>query len=449
MEQEKKRSPYQMLWEWARAYHGSFYAAVIFAVLGVVCSMIPYFCAAGIIKLLLEGCEEIEKLLPYFGGMLGGYAGKVIFSCISTGISHRATYATLQDLRKQLIAKLSRVPMGTILETPSGQYKTTIVDRVEGMEPTLAHLLPEMTASVLVPLVIAVYIFVLDWRMGLASLVTLVIGMVVAGQSGKTYAVRWEGAVKTGKRMADAIVEYVGGIQVVKAFSQSAGSYRRYADAVNDNAQYYVDWMHDNQKYMASMQSIVPAVLVTILPVGTGLWGTGSLSAAEFFTIIILSLGLTGPLMAAMTFVDDLAVVGTNVGEIAAILEADELERPKEIAELKGNGIELHQVEFSYGEKTGEVLHGINLSIQPGTVNALVGPSGSGKSTLAKLIAGFWNVTGGSITLGGTDIRKIPFEQLNGQIAYVSQENYLFDRSIRDNIRMGNPNATRSEEHNV
>lgn len=297
MEQEKKRSPYQMLWEWARAYHGSFYAAVIFAVLGVVCSMIPYFCAAGIIKLLLEGCEEIEKLLPYFGGMLGGYAGKVIFSCISTGISHRATYATLQDLRKQLIAKLSRVPMGTILETPSGQYKTTIVDRVEGMEPTLAHLLPEMTANVLVPLVIAVYIFVLDWRMGLASLVTLVIGMVVAGQSGKTYAVRWEGAVKTGKRMADAIVEYVGGIQVVKAFSQSAGSYRRYADAVNDNAQYYVDWMHDNQKYMASMQSIVPAVLVTILPVGTGLWGTGSLSAAEFFTIIILSLGLTGPFL--------------------------------------------------------------------------------------------------------------------------------------------------------
>lgn len=245
MEQEKKRLPYQLLWEWAGAYHGSFYAAVIFAVLGVACSMIPYFCAAGIIRLLLEGCKEINELLPYFGGMLGGYAGKVIFSCVSTGISHKATYATLQDLRKKLIAKLSRVPMRTILETPSGQYKTTIVDRVEGMEATLAHLLPEMTANVLVPIAISVYIFVLDWRMGLASLVTFVIGMVVAGQSGKTYAVRWEGAVKTGKRMADAIVEYVGGIQVVKAFSQSAGSYRRYADAVNDNAQYYVDWMHD------------------------------------------------------------------------------------------------------------------------------------------------------------------------------------------------------------
>ena len=229
MEQEKKRSPYQMLWEWARAYHGSFYAAVIFAVLGVVCSMIPYFCAAGIIKLLLEGCEEIEKLLPYFGGMLGGYAGKVIFSCISTGISHRATYATLQDLRKQLIAKLSRVPMGTILETPSGQYKTTIVDRVEGLEPTLAHLLPEMTANVLVPLVIAVYIFVLDWRMGLASLVTLVIGMVVAGQSGNlcsTLGRSGKDRETNGRRNCRVCRRYSGseGVQPVSRFlSQICG----------------------------------------------------------------------------------------------------------------------------------------------------------------------------------------------------------------------------------
>lgn len=114
MEQEKKRSPYQLLWEWAGAYHGSFYAAVIFAVLGVACSMIPYFCAAGIIRLLLEGCKEINELLPYFGGMLGGYAGKVIFSCVSTGISHKATYVTLQDLRKKLIAGFWDVTGGSI-----------------------------------------------------------------------------------------------------------------------------------------------------------------------------------------------------------------------------------------------------------------------------------------------------------------------------------------------
>ena len=335
--------------------------------------------------------------------------------------------------------------MGTILDTPSGQYKTTIVDRVEGMEPTLAHLLPEMTSNLLVPVSIAVYIFVLDWRMGLASLVTTVIGFAVASQSGKTYAARWQGAVEVGRRMANAIVEYVGGIQVVKAFSQSAGSYKRYSDAVTENAQYYVDWMADNQKYMAVMQAVIPSVLLPVLPVGLLLWGSGSLSTAVFLTIVVLSLGLTGPLVSAMTFVDELAVVGTNVGEISAILDAPELERPAAETKLNGLGIRLDHVSFAYKQEDGEVLHDVSLDIRPGTVTALVGPSGSGKSTIAKLIAGFWDVTGGSVALGGVNLRKIPLEQLNRQIAYVSQDNYLFDRTVRDNIRMGRLNATDAE----
>lgn len=445
MEEKEKRSPYSLLWEWAGPYHGSFIWAVVLAVLGVACSMIPYFCAAKIIGLLIDGCRQWSSLGIWLAIMLAGFAGKVLFSSLSTVISHGATYHTLRDLRKNLIAKLSKVPMGTILDTPSGQYKTTIVDRVEGMEPTLAHLLPEMTANLLVPLAIAVYIFILDWRMGLASLVTTIIGVVIASQSGKTYAVRWEGAVQVGKRMADAIVEYIGGIQVVKAFSQSAGSYRKYSSAVNDNAQYYVDWMKDNQKYMASMQSVIPAVLVSVLPVGFGLWSGGSLSTVNFLTVIVLSLGLTGPFIAAMSFVDDLAVVGTNVGEISNILEAEELKRPEKKAVLQGNGITLKDVTFSYDRTGGEVLHGINLEIAPGTVTALVGPSGSGKSTVAKLIAGFWDVSSGSISLGGTDLRRIPLEQLSSQIAYVSQDNYLFNLSIRENIRMGKPEATDRE----
>ena len=289
------------------------------------------------------------------------------------------------------------------------------------------------------------YIFVLDWRMGLASLVTTGIGFTVASQSGKTYADRWQGAVEVGRCMANAIVEYVGGIQVVKAFSQSAGSYKRYSDAVTENAQYYVDWMADNQKYMAIMQAVIPSVLLPVLPVGLLLWGDGSLSTAVFLTIVVLSLGLTGPLVSAMTFVDELAVVGTNVGEISAILEAPELERPAAEMKLNGLGIRMDHVSFAYRQEDGEVLHDVNLDIQPGTVTALVGPSGSGKSTIAKLIAGFWDVTGGSVALGGVNLRKIPLEQLNRQIAYVSQDNYLFDRTVRDNIRMGRLNATDAE----
>lgn len=444
MEETKKQSVYAKLWEWAAGCHGGFFGSVLLAVLGVACSMTAYFSIAKMMECLLTG-GGFEECLPWCGVMLAGYVGKALFSTWSTAMSHTATYHTLLKLRKNLLDKLSRVPMGTILETPSGQYKTTIVDRVEGMEPTLAHLIPEMTSNLLVPIAITVYIFVLDWRMGLLSLLTPVIGFVVASLSGRTYAERWQGAVKIGRRMANAIVEYVGGIQVVKAFSQSAGSYKKYSGAVEENAQYYVDWMADNQKYMATMQSVAPAVLLPILPAGILFWAGGSLSAAHFLTIIVLALGLTGPLIAAMSFVDELAVVGTNVKEIAGILEAPELVRPDERADLKGQEVELKQVSFTYGKEEEEILHGIDLDIRPGTVTALVGPSGSGKSTIAKLIAGFWDVTGGMITLGGVDIRRIPLEQLNSQIAYVSQDNYLFDRTVRENIRMGNLSATDEE----
>lgn len=295
MEANKKPSPFTVLWGWAGPYHSGFYGSVALAVLGVACNMAAYFFIAAMIRLLLSGCG-LGECLPWCGALLVSYVGKSVLSAWSTAMSHTATYYTLRDLRKSLLSKLSRVPMGTILDTPSGQYKTTIVDRVEGMEPTLAHLIPGMTSNVLVPLFIAVYIFVLDWRMELASLVTTVIGLIVASQSGKTYAVRWQGAVETGRRMANAIVEYVGGIQVVKAFSQSAGSYQKYSGAVRDNAQYYVDWMAENQKYMATMQTVTPAVLLPVLPVGLLLWSGESLPMAEFLTIIVLSLGLTGPL---------------------------------------------------------------------------------------------------------------------------------------------------------
>ena len=441
---KKSPSPFAVLWGWAKGEHSGFYASVTLALLGVACGMVPYFCMAAIIGALLEG-GGFTECLPWCGGAFAGYLGRALFSTWSTSLSHTATYHTLRKVRQNLLSKLSRVPMGTILDTPSGQYKTTIVDRVEGMEPTLAHLLPEMTSNLLVPVAIAVYIFVLDWRMGLASLVTLAVGILVASQSAKTYAPRWQGAVEVGRRMANAIVEYVGGIQVVKAFSQSAGSYKRYSDAVTENAQYYVDWMADNQKYMAVMQTVIPSVLLPVLPVGLLLWSSGSLSAATFLTIVVLSLGLTGPLLSAMTFVDELAVVGTNVGEINAILEAAELQRPEKDVSLNSAAIRMEHVSFTYKQEDGEVLHDISLDIAPGTVTALVGPSGSGKSTIAKLIAGFWDASSGRITLGGVDLKEIPLVQFNRQIAYVSQDNYLFDRTVRENIRMGCMSASDTE----
>ena len=444
MKEEKKESPIGVLWGWGKPYHGKFIGSIILAVLGVACQMVPYFCVAHIVTLMLSGEQDFSSYMTACIVTLCGYLGKVVFANISTVISHTATYYTLRDLRENITEKLARVPMGTILDTPSGQYKTTIVDRVEGMEPTFAHLLPEMTANVLVPIVIVVYLFILDWRMALLSLVTLVVGLVVMSAGMKNYPVKWEGAVKAGKQMTDAIVEYIGGIEVVKAFSQSAGSYKKYSDAVNYNANYYVDWMRENQKTMSAYNAILPSVLICVLPCGFAFWLSGSLELSTFLSIVIFSLGLVGPIIAAFTFTDDLAVLGTNVEEISQLLNAEELNHKETPIKLEDTGISLRSVSFSY-DGTTEVLHDVNLAIHPGTMTALVGPSGSGKSTVAKLIAGYWDVTSGSITLGGHELKDMPLSEIADQISYVSQDNYLFNRSIRENIRMGRPSATDAE----
>ena len=444
MKEEKKESPIGVLWGWGKPYHGKFIGSVILAVLGVACQMVPYFCVAHIVTLMLSGEQDFSSYMTACIVTLCGYLGKVVFANLSTVISHTATYYTLRDLRENITEKLARVPMGTILDTPSGQYKTTIVDRVEGMEPTFAHLLPEMTANVLVPIVIVVYLLILDWRMALLSLVTLVVGLVVMSAGMKNYPVKWEGAVKAGKQMTDAIVEYIGGIEVVKAFSQSAGSYKKYSDAVNYNANYYVDWMRENQKTMSAYNAILPSVLICVLPCGFAFWLSGSLELSTFLSIVIFSLGLIGPIIAAFTFTDDLAVLGTNVEEISQLLNAEELNHKETPIKLEDTGISLRSVSFSY-DGTTEVLHDVNLAIHPGTMTALVGPSGSGKSTVAKLIAGYWDVTSGSITLGGHELKDMPLSEIADQISYVSQDNYLFNRSIRENIRMGRPSATDAE----
>ena len=444
MKEEKKESPIGVLWGWGKPYHGKFIGSIALAVLGVACQMVPYFCVAHIVTMMLSGEQNFSRYVTAGIIALCGYFGKVLFSCLSTTISHTATYYTLRDLRENITTKLARVPMGTILDTPSGQYKTTIVDRVEGMEPTFAHLIPEMTANVLVPLVIIVYLFVMDWRMALLSLVTLVVGLAVMSAGMKNYPVKWEGAVKAGKQMANAIVEYIGGIEVVKAFSQSAGSYKKYSDAVNYNANYYVDWMRENQKTMSAYNAILPSVLICVLPCGFAFWLSGSLELSAFLSIVIFSLGLIGPIIAAFTFTDDLAVLGTNVEEISQLLNAEELKHKDTPVKLADTGISLRSVSFSY-DGTTEVLHDVNLAIRPATMTALVGPSGSGKSTVAKLIAGYWDVTSGSITLGGHELKDIPLSEIADQISYVSQDNYLFNRSIRENIRMGKPSATDAE----
>ena len=406
MKEEKKASPISVLLGWGKPYHGKFIGSVVLAVLGIACQMVPYFCVAHIVTMMLDGEQDFSRYVTACMVALCGYLGKVLFSSLSTTISHTAAYYTLRDIRWRLTGKLARVPMGTILDTPSGQYKTTIVDRVEGMESTFAHLIPQMTANILVPVVIVVYLFIMDWRMALLSLVTLVVGLAVMSVGMMSYPKKWEGAVKAGKDMANAIVEYIGGIEVVKAFSQSAGSYKKYSDAVNYNANYYVEWMRENQKTMSAYNAILPSVLICVLPCGFAFWLSGSLELSAFLSIVIFSLGLVGPIMSVFTFTDDLAVLGTNVEEISQLLNAEELDHKDTPVNLADTSIGLDHVSFSY-DGENEVLHDVSLSIQPGTMTALVGPSGSGKSTLLNQLGCLDTPTSGEYILDGVHVRTM------------------------------------------
>jgi len=443
MQEVKKQSTFSRLKEFAKPHKESYIASVVFAVVGVGSGIVPYYAMADIIIGLINGGRELSLYVPWCIVAAAGFILKVVFANISTAISHKATFSVLSEVRFRITSKLTRLPMGYILDTPSGRLKTTLVEKVDSIEPTLAHVLPEMTSNLLVPIFIIIYLFTLDWRMALVSLITLPIGTLCYMGMTKNYAEKFAVYTNAGKHMSATAVEYINGIEVIKAFNQSANSYAKFTDAVKGNAGVALNWMREVQVYFAMGLGIWPAVLIGVLPIGCLFYMNGTLNAPTFITVMVLSLGIVPPIIAAVYYTDDIAKIGAIMRDIGEILDQPELVRPTGEKHLNGYDIELKNVSFAYKEE--QVLNGINLTIKSGKVTALVGPSGGGKSTIAKLIASFWDAGGGMITIGGVNIQDMPLEQINDLIAYVSQDNYLFDDTVRNNIRMGKSGATDAE----
>ncbi len=440
----KKQSPVGRIWELGEKEHGKLITAVILAVIGVACGMAPYFAAAKIIVLLLSGETTFTAYLPWLLTALGGFLIRTVLYNGALGISHKATFNILKIIRQKLLAKLPRLPLGTVMDTSSGKLKETIVDQVDGMETTLAHLFPEMTANIVTPILTVVYLFILDWRLALLSLAVFPIAFFFMMTVMGGYAKDYEGAVKATTEMSSTMIEYINGIEVIKAFNQGKASYTKLTDKVCANAQYYYDWMRRSQLGMSMAYAFFPAQMLTILPFGWLFYTHGTLTAETFITVIILALGMAAPIVAAFNFVDTLAQVGTTVSQVDEILKAEEQEHGTKSVAFKDYNIEVKDVSFGYHDDK-EILHDVTLSIPQNSMTALVGPSGSGKSTLAKLIAGFWDVKNGTITIGGHNSKDIPLTELYDQVAFVSQDNYLFDDTVLENIRMGRRNATDAE----
>ena len=427
----------------AREAHGGLTASVVLAVLGAAAGIVPYIAAAQILTLICAGMYELGPIAAAAFVALVGYLGSVWLASASTIISHRCAFITLNSIRKALTDKLSRVPMGTVLDQPSGTFKTLIVDTVEKLELPLAHMVPELTANTLIPVLMLAYLFVLDWRLALISLITIPVGICCYMGMMKDYGPRYARVLDASKNMDAAIVEYIGGIEVIKGFNQSTASYGRYVDAVRANEDAKVTWFRQTNPFYVAGVTIMPSCLIGVLPLGSFLYLSGDISASALITCIILALGLVKPLMQALRYTDSLAMVDSTVAEVSTLLDAPEMKRPSTPVEIPNYRITFDKVSFGYGKE--EVLHGISLAIEPHAMTALVGPSGSGKSTVARLIASFWEADGGSVGIGGIDVKNIPLEQVMRSISYVTQDNYLFDLSVRENIRMGKPDASDAE----
>ena len=442
--ENKKRSAVSWIAEFAEDRKTYYVLSVFTAALGVLCGIAPYFFLADIIKKLLEGTRVFSSFAADLVLLLVCWALRVVLHAVSTSLSHKATFRVLAEIRKRCCDKLAKLPLGSVLDIPSGSLKNTLVERVDSIETTLAHIVPEFTGNLFAPLCVLVYLFFIDWRMALFSLVSIPIGVMFGSFMWIGYEASWKRVIDKTKALNDTAVEYINGIEVIKVFGKVKSSYERFVVAAKEGAACFIDWMRRSNIFFTLTMVITPATLLFILPAGGFFVKNGSLAATDFIQIIILSVGLITPLITAMSYTDDMAKVSVVIGEVSDILERKELSRPEKMTEeLRGNAIRLDGVRFAYRDK--EVLHGITLEIADGSVCALVGPSGSGKSTIAKLIASLWDVSEGSITVGGVDIRNIPLEAYNRRVAFVSQDNYLFNESVRENIRIGKEGASDKE----
>ena len=434
-----------LLLSFARPCRRLLAASVGLAVLGVASGMVPYFAVSYMIVDLYAGTATPGSLFLFALIALLGQAGRVALGTGSTVLSHRAAFAILKGIRTDIAAKLSRMPLGSVIETPSGKLKTLIVDTVEKMEVPLAHLIPELTSNLLVPLFMAAYLFWLDWRMALLALATFPVGLFCYMAMTKDYAERYATVQDAGKGMNAAIVEYINGIEVIKAFNQSSASYGKFVAAVRANRDAMKDWFRATNGYYVAGMAIAPASLITVLPAGVYFHMSGTLDAPAAITCFILSLGLIQPILQALGYTDSLAMMDSTLKEVSDLLGRPEMVRPSNCVPLRGHGIEFDQVSFAYTGTGREVLQDVSFKIVEGGMTAIVGPSGSGKTTFCNLIARFWDVSSGEIAIGGKDIKDYRIERLMGSISMVFQNVYLFADTVENNIKFGTPEASEED----
>ena len=429
-----------VLLSYAGRCRGKMIVSELCSIASVASGLVPFYALYRVIDLVVEG-DSGQGIAFWLAVAAGAYVCRhVLFGC-STVLSHISAYTILASLRQNMADKLMRASLGTASSKSAGALKNLYVDRIESIEVPLAHMIPELSANVLLAVAIAAWMIAIDWRLALAALFTLPLGGLVFAGSLGAYNRMYAGYRAECDRVNSVMVEYIEGIRVVKAFNQASESYRKYADAVKSFRDYTLGWFKATWGTQNLALSIIPTTLLGVVPAGIALYLAGELAPAEFALACMLALAVVMPL----TYVGASFNVANNISYAIAdareFLDLPELPQPAVSAPTRGSSVVFDHVRFSYvaGE---EVIHDVSIEVPENSFLALVGPSGSGKSTLARLIARHWDVDGGAVRIGGTDVRDLSLDALSDLVSYVSQDDYLIDGTLYKNVACGRPQAS-------
>lgn len=418
--------------------------AAITVTLAVILSVVPYFLLYQIIAPLLSG-QKPDAGFVFLRVLLTALclAGNAVLYVHGLDLSHTSAYNTLKNLRIALQGKLEQQPLGTIRELGNGRIKQVFTDDIDTIEILLAHAIPEGIGNLIIPVVIMLAMFFVDWKLALLSLAALPLGLLAMGMMFRVGMSRMNAYYGAAAKMNNTIIEYINGMEVVKVFNRDGESYERFEHDINYYRDMTLDWYRLCWPWMALYSSLLPCVAIFTLPIGGWFVLKGWSTLADFVLVLCMTFAIGVPLLKALSFAGKFPQLNYKVAELEKLLDHPALKQTDRPFEGQGHDIRFEDVCFSY--KDTEVIHGVDLEIKEGQMAALVGESGSGKSTLAKLLVHFYDLNSGRITVGGQDITDMRIEALNDQISFVSQEQFLFNTSLYENIRLGKPEASRAE----
>ncbi|MFF8984605.1 ABC transporter ATP-binding protein [Streptomyces globisporus] len=431
-----------------RPHVRKFAAVAILQVIGALAGLAPLLAVVELGRTLLapDPVDEGHVWTVVILGAVGLFV-RLLFTAASSGLGHVLDSQVQLTFRRQLADRLGRVPIGWFSRRKTGELAKVVGEDVSAVHPLIAHAPGELVSAFVVPLVSLVYLFTIDWRLTLITLIPVVMAILLVPLLMLPARTREQEEFDEAMgRIASSVVEFVQGISVVKAFGGSERAHGKFLTAVDDFVGTFFRWVRGMSLVAAGMQLALspPFVLLVVLIGGTSMITSGSLAPADLLPFLLLGLGLTAPVAALGHGFDDMQAAGRAVGRIKEVLDVPSLPEPAQPVAPRGHRVELRDVRFGY-EEDHEVLRGVDLVLEPGTFTALVGPSGSGKSTLVQLLPRFFDPSQGSVSIGGVDLREIGSRQLYRTVSFVFQDVRLLRASVADNIALAVPHAERDD----